>query len=83
MRKLLKFGAPWCAPCKALSTTLATMLDDFPDIEVQEINVDVDNKLPFEHRVKSLPTLVLDGRQLVGNHAASKVRAFLEGKAHG
>ena len=74
MRKLLKFGAPWCAPCKALSTTLATMLDDFPDIEVQEINVDVDNKLPFEHRVKSLPTLVLDGRQLVGNHAASKVR---------
>lgn len=38
---LVKFGAEWCGPCKALSATLADLESDYTDqIQFADVNVD-------------------------------------------
>ena len=45
VKKILKFSATWCAPCKAFEATLNKLkdTDDFKDIEIQSINIEGDN----------------------------------------
>ncbi|MDR3436463.1 thioredoxin family protein [Telmatospirillum sp.] len=82
MRKLYKFSAPWCQPCKQLSPKIDQLLPQFPDIDLVEVNIDNDPHLANDMGVKTVPTLILDGRPLVGNQPVSTLRLFLEGKAY-
>lgn len=79
---LLKFWAPWCAPCKAMVPTLENVLSKFGTVEVKNVNVDEDPDAAVEHRVRSVPTLVLlkDGEaagKLCGARSAEEIEAFL------
>lgn len=65
---LVDFYAEWCGPCKMLMPVLESIED-----KIDIIKVDIDNfeKLAFEHRIMSVPTLVFfkDGekvKELVG-----------------
>ena len=62
--KLIKFGAPWCAPCRKLT-------EDFKkhplSIELEEISVDENEQLTEEYSVYQVPCLVLvdeDGKEI-------------------
>jgi thioredoxin-like negative regulator of GroEL len=81
MRTLYKFSTPWCAPCKTLSKTLAGMLSEFPDIEIIEVDIEKDPTMANQMRVRSVPTLMLDGRMLVGTASHSRLQQFLKGNA--
>jgi thioredoxin 1 len=68
---LVKYAATWCAPCKALSKTIDTVLPEFPDLNIQNIDIDENPELAAEARVRGVPTLVkLDDS---GNEVARKV----------
>lgn len=71
---LTKYSAPWCAPCKALSATLETVLKDFPNIELVEVDISV-TPAPS---ITTLPTLVLNGRRTSGAMSAQALRAWLK-----
>ena len=56
MKKVYKFSATWCGPCKMLSKTLSTI--ESP-LEIQEIDVDQNQELAQQFRIRGVPTLVI------------------------
>lgn len=64
MKKLIKFSATWCQPCKALSGNMKHV--DFGDVIVEEIDIDADMDKAVSYRVRGVPTLVLeeDGKEI-------------------
>jgi thioredoxin 1 len=68
MKKVLKFYADWCGPCKMLSKTLEQVQTD---VVIEEVNIDEKSELTQQMNVRGVPTLVLvDGdvevKRLVG-----------------
>lgn len=54
--KLIKFGAPWCAPCRKLTEDLKK----HPlSIDLEEINVEEDEHLAEKYSIYQVPSLVL------------------------
>lgn len=79
---LLKFWAPWCAPCRAIAHVLESALEKFGDVKFESVNVDADPTQAAELNIRSIPTLVLlkDGApagRLVGAHSQEEIEAFL------
>ena len=80
MKELLKFTAPWCKACKAMSALLeATPLKD---CELKEIDVDdsENQDLATKYGIRSLPTMVLlkDGEEVERFIGATPVNKLQE-----
>jgi thioredoxin 1 len=56
MKKVYKFSAAWCGPCKALTKTLSTI--ESP-VEVEEVDIDANPDLTRQYNIRGVPTLVL------------------------
>ena len=72
---LLKFGAPWCGPCRMLNPILDILSTE---IEIIDINIDEFENLSNEYGIRSVPTLVFlnDGVEqdrIVGNTSKEKI----------
>jgi thioredoxin len=62
---LVDFYAPWCGPCQMMSPILEKVGAELKDrIKIVKINTDKYPDLASEHRITSLPTLVVfkDGK---------------------
>lgn len=78
--KILKFYAPWCAPCKTLSKMMEQNLIDHESVNIEE---DVEG-ISEKYNVKGLPTLVFidesgneAGRLTGGNIKVDQIKAFV------
>ena len=56
MKKVLKFQASWCGPCKMLSKTLSQIQTE---IEIEEIDIDQNAELVSQYRIRGVPTVVM------------------------
>ena len=56
MRKVLRFTASWCQPCKMLARTLEDILTDYP---IETIDIDEKQDLAIQYGVRGVPTLVM------------------------
>ena len=56
MKKILRFTASWCQPCKMLSQILEDIDTGLP---IEVIDIDVDTELAMEYGIRSVPTLVI------------------------
>lgn len=56
MKRILRFTASWCQPCKALSKTLEEMNTNIP---IEVVDIDVHSDLAMEYGIRSVPTLVM------------------------
>lgn len=56
-KKIIKFEADWCMPCKVLTNILKDK--EFKDIEIKEINIEDDSsfELVQQYQVRNIPTL--------------------------
>ena len=80
MKKILKFSASWCGPCKALAMTLEGL--DL-GVEVEDVDIEENSELAAKFQVRGVPTLVLleDGEEVkrqTGALTAPQLRAFVE-----
>ena len=56
MRKVLRFTASWCQPCKMLARTLEDITTDYP---IETIDIDESQDLAIQYGVRGVPTLVM------------------------
>ncbi len=56
MKKVYKFSATWCGPCKMLAKTLSNIESPLP---IEEIDIDKNPELTQQFKVRGVPTLVI------------------------
>ena len=56
MRRVLKFYADWCQPCKMLSKTLEEIQTD---VIIESINIDDSMEIAQEFGIRGVPTMVM------------------------
>jgi thioredoxin 1 len=81
MKKIIRFTASWCAPCKALAQTLENIETNIP---IEVVDIDVHSEIATEYGIRSVPTLVmLDGdiemKRMTGVRAENLMREWING----
>jgi thioredoxin 1 len=79
MKKVIRFTASWCAPCKALASILEEVKTDLP---IEVVDIDENKELAIQYRVRSVPTLVLvdenkELKRMSGVQAKNLVESWL------
>jgi thioredoxin-like negative regulator of GroEL len=79
MKRIIRFTASWCGPCKSLAKNLEVADVQIP-IEVVDIDVQSDTATDFG--IRSVPTLVLmDGntevKRLVGSKTVNELQEWV------
>lgn len=60
MKKVIKFYADWCGPCRMYAPIFNKVADKYRDqVEVYDINVDDDSETAQKYEVRSIPFTVL------------------------
>ena len=81
MKKILRFTASWCGPCKSLAKTLENIETSIP---IEVVDIDVHSDIATEYGIRSVPTLVmLDGdiemKRMTGVKAENLMREWING----
>lgn len=56
MKRILRFTASWCQPCKVMAQILEEMNTNMP---IEVVDIDVHSDLAMEYGIRSVPTLVM------------------------
>ena len=80
MKKIIRFTASWCAPCKAMASILEEINTNIP---IEVVDIDAHQDVAIEYGIRGVPTLVkvdnngnVAGR-MVGVKAKNLVEEFL------
>jgi len=80
MKKIYRFTASWCQPCKALAKNLEAANLEIP---IEVIDIDVFEDVAVEYGIRSVPTLVLNDKgtqkRLIGVHTPEQIREWANG----
>ena len=78
-KRILRFTASWCGPCKSLAANL-----EVADIKVpiEVIDIDVQSETAMEYGIRGVPTLVmLDGntemKRVTGNKTVKELQDWV------
>jgi thioredoxin 1 len=56
MKRILRFTASWCQPCKSMAMILEECNTNLP---IEVIDIDIHTELAVEYGIRSVPTLVI------------------------
>ena len=81
MKRVLKFYAPWCAPCKMLTKVLE---DIKTEVQIENINIDENDEISKKYNIRSIPTMIMvDGdneiKRKIGMITKTDLEAWLNG----
>lgn len=89
-KKIIKFSASWCQPCKALAPKFEKIskMEEFKDFEFKTIDIeeDDDDNLVEKYQIRSVPTIVMVNedniveKKIVGNVQESSLIDFIKGE---
>ena len=78
MKKLIRFTASWCGPCKALAKNLETADLGIP---IEVVDIDENIELAAKYQIRGVPTLVLESeegqKRLVGLQPVSAIKEWI------
>lgn len=82
MRKIIMFGADWCAPCNMTKPIFLSLQTTMPEVEFQLVNIEEENETAVEYNITAVPTFILlKDNQEVARRAGSmneqKLKAFI------
>lgn len=58
MIKIIDFYADWCAPCKKLAPILEEIHNEFPDIQIDKIDIEQNDEVAEHYNIRNIPTLL-------------------------
>ena len=75
---VVKFGASWCGPCKAIAPILDEIAEENPELSIYEVDIEEEDDLVNDYGIRNIPTLIFfqDGAiksKLVGMHQKEKI----------
>jgi thioredoxin 1 len=72
---LVKFGATWCGPCKAMDPVLAKLEQEYDNVKIIKIDVDDNPELAKNYKIKAVPTVILfdNGKEIARIASAMKI----------
>jgi len=78
-KRVLRFTASWCGPCKMLAKNLESIETNIP---IEVVDIDVQTEVAMDYGVRGVPTLVmLDGntemKRLVGMQSLKQLEDWL------
>ena len=81
MKKVLRFTASWCGPCKSLAKTLENIETNIP---IEVVDIDVFPDIATEYGIRSVPTLVMvedniEVKRMSGVKAENLMREWING----
>lgn len=59
MVKVIRFTAPWCAPCRMLVPIIEQLKTEISEVEWETIDVDENPEAAAEKGVRSVPTVMI------------------------
>lgn len=80
MKKVYRFTASWCQPCKALATIIEDINVTAP---IEVVDIDANKELAIQYRVRSVPTLIMvddtgkEVKRMTGVQAKNLVESWL------
>jgi len=78
-KRVLRFTASWCGPCKMLARNLEDVNTNIP---IEVVDIDVNTEAAVDYGVRGVPTLImLDGntemKRLVGMQSLKQLEDWL------
>ena len=55
---VIDFWATWCVPCIKLGPIIEELAEKYPDITIGKLNIDDNNEIASEQRVRNIPTVL-------------------------
>ncbi len=83
--KVLDFYADWCGPCQMLLPVLEEIEKEYPEVEFERVNIDIEREMAEKYGIMSIPTLiVLDDKgeiqeMLVGLQSKAEIEKVIRG----
>lgn len=79
MKRVLRFTASWCGPCKSLAMNLENANINLP---IEVIDIDVHSEIAQEYGIRSVPTLVMldentEIKRLIGTKTVNQLQEWV------
>ena len=58
MIEVKDFFSEWCGPCKTVSSTLDRLIEKYPDVKIEKIDVEENDELVEQYGIMNVPTLI-------------------------
>ena len=80
MKRVLRFTASWCGPCKALAMNLENANLTMP---IEVVDIDIHPDVAAEYGIRGVPTLVmlnenLEVKRLVGSKTVKELQEWAQ-----
>ena len=80
MKRILRFTASWCEPCKTLSMNLESANIELP---IEVVDIDVHDDLAKEYGIRSVPTLVMldeniEVKRMIGSKTVKELQEWAQ-----
>ncbi|MEK4029943.1 thioredoxin [Pseudobacillus sp. FSL P4-0506] len=56
---VIKFGAPWCGPCKMIAPVLDNLSTSMENVSFGDVNIDESGMLAEKFNIMSVPTILI------------------------
>jgi thioredoxin 1 len=78
MKQILYFTASWCQPCRQLGPIMESLKGQ---VNYRKLDIDSEQDLAVQYKVRSVPTLVLvengvEKNRMVGVHQSPEILRF-------
>ena len=80
MKRILRFTASWCGPCKSLAQNLEIANLNMP---IEVVDIDVHPELAQEYGIRGVPTLVMleennEVKRVVGSKTVNQLQEWAQ-----
>jgi len=81
MKRVLRFTASWCQPCKSMAEMLEKIDTNIP---VEVVDIDVHQELAMDYGIRSVPTLIMkegniEIKRITGLKTKEKLTEWING----